>query len=657
MSIRKHRSDRGKQCQVFGAVVAALTLCGCAGTAMPKIPGIPEKIEIPANDPSFRTRLYVGGAMGNSYLKPNTNRTPGFEVDGSSDVGTQLRLGVDVHNMLALEIDTSVLGAASLDNDLDSEVEYSAASASALIYGMNGVQMRSRREGWSAFGRLGYGIMTKSSQVVDLEESGAKPILGAGAEYGFANGLGIRGELTRLDDDAVFFGLGAVYRFGMSPREIGGVIAGAVEPALHSTDSRVAEGGRTLTRPGEFVQDNFGHSDAQTRPFNADNYSTIGSPSFAARVWTREAQADDADGDGIRDAEDHCGNTRANTTVARSGCGLFDSTLTEVTFKSGSSWLTPRARKELDKVSVTLLAFPEVPVQVRAHTDSHGPADMNLALSARRGEAVVKYLHSQGVHELQMQTNGVGEAEPIASNTSAEGRKRNRRIELRTLPNLTPAAFAEGHVEYYAGDDASRKAAQTAIAVAEVGEKSAVTPKPQVKKPQPKRTEPKSVSKAQVKPMPAKHKPVSKKAEPKLAAAQPAVVPPVAGVRIEPLPTPAYVAGFKLGGVVEGVSFVTGSSELTPESVTVLEAVREELLAHPTVRVAIMAHTDDQGSDDKNQLLSQHRADAVVSFLVANGVDATRLVAEGYGETLPLVQNVTAADRERNRRIEIRVVK
>ena len=70
-----------------------------------------------------------------------------------------------------------------------------------------------------------------------------------------------------------------------------------------------------------------------------------------------------------------------------------------------------------------------------------------------------------------------------------------------------------------------------------------------------------------------------------------------------------------------------------------------------------MAHTDNQGNVDDNKALSEQRAESVVAHLISRGVDADRLKPEGYGEILPLVQNLTQADRERNRRIEIRVLR
>ena len=164
--------------------IAPVTLLGVALGGCASLPDL-DRFEIPG-DESFRTRVYAGAAMGNSHLTPDTRGTV-FNVDDTDDLGTQLRLGVDVHDMLAVELDTSVLGTATL-REAGTDVNYSAASISALVYGLDGVQLRSRREGWSAYGRFGIGVLKKSSDVVALEEGGSVPILGLGAEYGYATG-------------------------------------------------------------------------------------------------------------------------------------------------------------------------------------------------------------------------------------------------------------------------------------------------------------------------------------------------------------------------------------------------------------------------------------------------------------------------------------
>jgi len=74
-----------------------------------------------------------------------------------------------------------------------------------------------------------------------------------------------------------------------------------------------------------------------------------------------------------------------------------------------------------------------------------------------------------------------------------------------------------------------------------------------------------------------------------------------------------------------------------------------------TLMIDIDGHTDAQGSDESNQVLSDNRAGAVKNYLVSKGVVETRLKSAGYGETKPVADNKTAAGRAKNRRTEMTV--
>jgi len=103
------------------------------------------------------------------------------------------------------------------------------------------------------------------------------------------------------------------------------------------------------------------------------------------------------------------------------------------------------------------------------------------------------------------------------------------------------------------------------------------------------------------------------------------------------------------------VLFETGSATLKPESKEQLRDVAEILKAYPTAAVKIGGYTDDTGDPNANIQLSSARATAVVSELVAQGIPADRLSAEGYGATNAVASNDTDAGRAQNRRIALRV--
>ena len=107
----------------------------------------------------------------------------------------------------------------------------------------------------------------------------------------------------------------------------------------------------------------------------------------------------------------------------------------------------------------------------------------------------------------------------------------------------------------------------------------------------------------------------------------------------------------------ETVFFDSGKDSIQTRSFPLLDQVALVLKAHAEIKkLSVEGHTDDQGDDARNLDLSRRRAASVVRFLVDKGVDEARLVSEGFGETQPLAPNKTRAGREKNRRVELRIV-
>jgi outer membrane protein OmpA-like peptidoglycan-associated protein len=105
------------------------------------------------------------------------------------------------------------------------------------------------------------------------------------------------------------------------------------------------------------------------------------------------------------------------------------------------------------------------------------------------------------------------------------------------------------------------------------------------------------------------------------------------------------------------VHFGSRNARLRPDSGQILDEVADLLLAHPEVaRVRVEGHTDNRGNKRANQKLSQQRAEAVRNHLVQRGVSGERLEAVGYGASKPLVPNLGERNREKNRRVELRIL-
>ena len=104
-----------------------------------------------------------------------------------------------------------------------------------------------------------------------------------------------------------------------------------------------------------------------------------------------------------------------------------------VTFEPGRSTLKPDSYTILDLVATSLLGNPDIRIEIAGHTDNTGSVATNTRLSQARADAVRTYLASKGVTPDRMVARGYGPTQPIAPNTTADGRALNRRVELRKL--------------------------------------------------------------------------------------------------------------------------------------------------------------------------------------------------------------------------------
>jgi len=151
----------------------------------------------------------------------------------------------------------------------------------------------------------------------------------------------------------------------------------------------------------------------------------------------------DSDGDGVCDGIDQCPNTPAGTKVNSIGCTIptveFIPTpekplvLKGVNFETNKAVLFDTSKVILDLVAVSLMAHPEVQVEIGGHTDATGSNAHNMQLSEERAKVVRDYLVGKGVKPENLYIKGYGEDRAIASNATKAGRAQNRRVELTRI--------------------------------------------------------------------------------------------------------------------------------------------------------------------------------------------------------------------------------
>lgn len=113
----------------------------------------------------------------------------------------------------------------------------------------------------------------------------------------------------------------------------------------------------------------------------------------------------------------------------------------------------------------------------------------------------------------------------------------------------------------------------------------------------------------------------------------------------------------EFSGIIEGIEFDLDSTDITERSKPTLDRALKVLTDYPDIRIEIVGHTDNEGTTEYNDELSQGRADSVKRHFVAGGIDESRIETRGAGEKEPIASNDTEEGRAKNRRTEFKILK
>lgn len=508
---------------------------------------------------SAYNKYYAGLAGGVSRLEPEDFGVGfAFEPDGDQSNGGKVFFGKAFKPRWRWELGYTDAGVAEVRNGAQvSEIEHKAATISIDYL------LRKPSSKLNFYLRGGAALLQRDSDDTRIEfedETEVGALLGAGLQWRMGDRLEGRLGVESYGQEAGFAFLSLASRFG-----------GASGARSASADIDTREPVEPAKPPAAKPGADPGAKDAASQ--------TTGPATGQGGAAGASASSDK--GGGI--------------------CRSVDRELRGVSFASGSAQLSEASKRQLDKVARALKRGPNIRVTVRGYTDSRGNANKNQLLSQKRALVVANYLAiATGRFNNPPRAIGMGESSPIASNDSAVGRARNRRIEL----NLRAGDGCEDEM-------ASLMQIEDKSVTAAPVRSAALTAKP-----------PETIPEAKVR--------AQYRGE--LAACQ------------------------QIDHVVKGVRFGVGEHVLDGPSRQSLTPIVAALRSDSTLRVQVKGHTDSVGSRGDNQQLSALRAQSVADYLLQQAPSLSfPPQVLGLGEAYPIASNGSETGRARNRRIEIAI--
>jgi len=344
-----------------------------------------------ANANALEGSWHIGFGAGLSTLSPNVSGT-GFTVDDEQSTAAGVNLGLDITPRITTELGFTSLGKATLSSG--DTVGYQAASLGAVIYVLGEAEAANRHEGMSVYLRLGASSIMNESDLKLDEGDNVGLLLGAGVQYPLTRHLGLRGEFTSFDGDAQSLMASVMLRFGGgTSRSDNGIQVIAPTDASQQEsfpDESVAEESLEESLEEEsFSEESFpdeSEQDSASAPLPSNDSGIALTPGVTKRpVNTNIATS------GL------CPPNAARQIKDFNDCTILNGTLEGVGFAGESDRLTLLSTSSLDRVAGTLKQYPNVILEIRAHTRSYSKSGRASSLARQRAIAVARYLVKRGI--------------------------------------------------------------------------------------------------------------------------------------------------------------------------------------------------------------------------------------------------------------------
>ena len=368
---------------------------------------------------------YVGAGGGVSRLTPDTDGSA-FTLEEDTSAAFGAFAGRPFGGRYAVELGATRLGEAGLSDG--ESIGYTALSGGVLAHLLGDAASVRRGEGAAGFLRLGLSVIDNASDVSLEKEDNLAPWLALGVDVPFGRRWALRAELASFDGDAQAATAALLWRAPLAGRSGGGVLAGEPRPA----PSPEPPPEPPLEPPSELPSE----------PPRAEPPAATAPAATPPAAVPPAAVVDGGDATPRplpRPLPDIASVPRAATTPSvldcpppssgeprdARGCALFSGVVDGVDFVPGTATLTAGGERRLDALAASLLDWPAVTVEIRAHVAAGTGAAAAAELSRARAIATARHLAGRGVPLERLRARAFGSERP-----RADGRGPDARIEL-----------------------------------------------------------------------------------------------------------------------------------------------------------------------------------------------------------------------------------